>query len=274
MAFRPIYRTPSQHLLWMPVDRVTGTSLYVGQLVKCDNVNLNGAAPLAVASGAGDASSDQTIFGVVVGTSDHTATFDATYGQYQASAAATQAANLARRNLGVSGMHPKGDPCGMVQIARIFADTVLEGNIYLTTIGTAPTLLTATTASTDGLGFTTNTCGMTMTSTGNLSTTYCRTGANAGMYRVNSDTSATVAVFATPWPYDVAIGDTFVRVPFRQGTCWANINDDAGYIGMFLDAALNEATNYYKIDVHALDLRTAGKERAIFTFNGAHFAAK
>lgn len=260
---------------WVPVDRTAGaTSLYVGQLVKMDSGSFCGVAPLAAASGAYDTSQKQVIYGVVIGTNDfpQSEKFLATYGQYISSVQSV-ADQIAHKAMGAEGMHPKGDPCPMVEIAIITPATILEAPLYNGTVGTAPTLLTATAVNaTMGLGMTTNSTDV--ATVANLCTTSCRTGANAGIYRINKSASATVHTFDIYWPYTLAVGDTFVTVPLRQGVSFAQITSTAGYIGMGFDVSATPATNYFGIDVISLDLRTAGKEKAIFKFNAAQLAGR
>lgn len=264
----------SPRKLWVPIDRTVGaTSLYVGQLVKIDAGTINGAAPLAAASGAADTTGEQVIFGVVCGTNDMAPyeKYIATYGQYVASVQ-SQADQVARKTLGVEGMHPKGDPQPMVEVAVITPNTVLKGDICNATQGVAPSVVTVTTGSTTGAGFTTG--AVDFTPVANMNTFYCRTGANRGIYRVSKTTSTTVHTFDTYWPYDVAIGDTFVAVPMRQGESFVQINETSGYLGTCFSCAASPATNYFQIKVLELDLTVASKESVLFMFDTCHLTAE
>jgi len=258
---------------WFPIDRVVGAStLYVGQLVKADmSVAINGVAPLAAgAAGAADTTGKNVLFGVVIGTNDQVPTYDATYGQYIASVQ-TPAQQKARKFFGVEGMWAKNDPQPFVKVAVIDAHTVLRGNIYNATVGVAPTVVTASAVNaTAGLGMTTGS--IDVATIAQLCTTYCRSGANRGLYRVNLSASATAHTFTTYWPYTLAIGDTFVTVPLKPfGTSYAQITTTAGYIGMGFNCAATPATDYFLIDVLELDLREAGKETVLFRFAPCHF---
>jgi hypothetical protein len=258
----------SPRKLWMPIDRTAAaTVLYEGQLAKNDITSYNGLAPLAAASGAADTTGHQVIWGVVCGTNYKSPVFAATYGQY-ATAVASQADQVATVKLGVEGMHPKGDPQPMVEVAKLTASTVLRGDICNATQGTAPTVVTVTSGSTTGAGFTTG--AIDFTPVANMNTFYCRSGANKGIYRVSKTTSTTVHTFDTYWPYDVAVGDTFVAVPMRQGQSYVQINETTGYLGTCFSCAASPATNYFLIDVLELDLREAGKETVLFMFNPIH----
>lgn len=255
---------------WFPIDRTAATTtLYVGQLVQMHTGSYNGVAPIAAASGVGDTSTLSTIFGVVTGTNDLSPTYDSTYGQY-ITAVQSVAAQAARRNVGVEGMHGKGDSAPMVQVAILDATTVLRANLYNGTVGTAPTVVTATAVNaTAGLGMTTGSTDV--ATVANMCTTYCRSGANEGIYRINKSASATVHTYDHYWPRTLAIGDTFVIVPVRQGVSYVQVTSTAGYIGMGFDVSATPATNYYIINVLELDLREAGKESVLFRFHPCHF---
>lgn len=258
----------SPRTIWAPVSRVSSAiTLYVGQLVQWP-VGQDGVYPLAVASGAGDTSNKQVIYGVVVGTGDLSPLYNATYGQYIASVQ-SQADLNARSQLGLEGMYVKGDKQAMVQIALIDANTVLKGDIRNAAIGTGPSLLTVTTGSTTGAGFTSNACDFTPVAY--AATTYCRTGANAGQYRISSDTSTTVETNNIYWSNDIAVGDTFVRVPLKQGIAYGQINSTSGALGLWLEASASPATNYFILDVLELNLKEANREYALFRFAPCHF---
>jgi hypothetical protein len=269
MGFKIAHQLQEVNTAWFPVDITTATNLYVGQLVQKSTGGMNGVGPLAAASGAYDVTGDQQILGVVIGTNAYEPLYDATYGQY-ISGVASQAGQAAVRKLGGAGMHPMGDPAPMVQVAIIGPETWLQAPIYNATYGVAPTVITSSTASTSGAGFTTGASDV--QSVANLGTFYCRTGANAGIYRVVKTAHDTVHTFDMYWPYDVAIGDTFISVPYVQGSSYAQINSTAGYLGMCFNCAATAATNYFGITVSQLDLKEAGKEKVTFKFSAAHFA--
>lgn len=254
--------SPNPQLLWVPVHDTD--IAYVGQVVYSIG---EGVANLATASGAADTTNKSVPFGVVVATSNRTQTFDATYKANSITGVLTQAAQVARDNAGVGGVWPIGDPQPYVQVALITPDTILRARIYKTTLGTAPTVLTVTTGSTTGLGFTSNACDFTPVA--DLCTTYCRSGANMGIYRVSDDTSTTVETNDRAFPQDIAVGDTFVRVPLRiNGTSYAQTDGEA----LFLNCAAGPATDYWVVEVVRLDLSKAGGEFADFRFGGDHFA--
>jgi hypothetical protein len=260
----------SPRTVWAPIDTVTGTSLYVGQLVKNDSVSLNGMAPLAAASGTTDKSQLQAIYGVVVGDNNATSKNLATYGQYQINQN-TVALQAADKKIGNSGMYSIGDPQPLVKVAVINPNTVLRGNIYNATVGVAPTVATVASGSSTA-GFTCNS--IDVATVANMCTCYCRTGANAGLYRVVLAASATALTFTTLWPVAPAVGDTFVVVPLKIGYSFGQITSTSGYIGMGLNCAATAATNYFGLHVYELDLREAGKETALFAFDAIHCSTR
>jgi len=266
--FKVISGTPNKK--WFPVNMVSSAStLYVGQLTQFPIAD-NGLAPLAAATGAADTSGKQVIHSVVTGTNDLSPTFDATYGQY-ITAVDTLALQGARKQFGAEGMFVKGDPQALVEVDLITAETEIQANVggSATVKTTAPTLLTVTTGSATGAGFTSN--ATQFTPVAQLCTVYCRTGANAGIYRISLGTSTTVFTFTTLWPKAIAVGDTFVAVPYRLGMCYANINTTSGALGLWLNGTALDATNSFIINVLKMDLSEAGKETINFRFHSVHF---
>jgi len=257
--------------IWCALD---GSSTYYdGQLVSilaASKAHVTGTVvPLAVPAGAADTTNFQLIFGVVVGTNDITATYNST-GRY-ITGAITQAAQVARITsgfFGAEGMYSKSDPQPLVEVAVIGPNTVLRGDIRNAAVGTAPTVI-ADADGTDTTGYTT--AGLTsacdFTPVANNCTIYCRTGANAGLYRVTNDTSTTAPDVTVAFPYDVALGDTFVRVPMKQGSS----NVYIGGPGLYFDVAQTAATNTFNVHVLDMNLTEAGKEHATFCFSPVHF---
>ena len=274
MGFKPVQGTQNIETFMLPIDMTAATqSLYIGQLVKMDTGSFNGAAPLATASGAADTSQKQVILGTVVGMNNYPMTelTNATYGQY-ITGAATQAAQKAIMKMGNKGMFAKGDPQALIEIAKISPDVLLEAPICNGTFGTAPTVVTVSTGDTTGAGMTTTATDV--ATVANMCTAFCRTGANAGLYRIVKSASATVHTFDTCFPFAIAVGDTFVIVPYRVGTSYAQINSTAGYLGMCFNCAATPATNYFQITVKRLALMEAGKEKVLFWFDPCHFSAR
>ena len=273
MGFKIAQGSQAIEQAWFPIDSINSgtTFLNVGQLVKLQLTAFNGMNPLAIAAGIADITNKQAIFGVVTGTNNYplTETFNATYGQF-ATTALTQAAQAAIQKMGAEGMHPKGDPAPMVQVAMLTPYTTLEGPIYNATYGVAPTLTTCTTVNAAG---TTLTCtqAVDVVTVAEMCTAYCRTGANAGIYRIVHSASTTAWTLTMAFPNAIAVGDTFVVLPYRQGQSYAQINSTAGYIGMCFDCAVGPVTNYFRLDVKELDFAKSGQEKLIFRFNAIHF---
>lgn len=273
MSFR-IIKNPGE-TFWAASDG--SSTYYLGGIVvynSAANASLNGTvAPLTLASGAGDTTLLQVIAGVVVGFSDRTPAYDATTGLQSRAGVVSQANQLARDWTGQEGMYIKGDPQLMLQIAEIMPNTVLRGRIFNAAYGTAITLLTVSSSTdTDGMisaNVTTN--ATQFTNVANCGTIYCRSGRNAGMYRVSADTSTTAPQVTTAFPYDVVANDTFVRVPFKQGL--STIAIPTG--GVYVNAGANPViagTNLFSTIVHSMDLSTSGQETVDFRFGGDHFA--
>lgn len=255
--------------LWCPVNSASTPTLYVGSLVKSagDGVDL-----VATASGVYDTTNKQILFGVVIATNDsaYTKVTDSTTGVDKLAGLTTQATQNARNFWGAGmGNYPANDPQPMVCVQLITAETVLRSPLYNSTWGTAPTLLTTTVVSAAGTGFTSNACDFTPVA--DKCTSYFKTGANANLMRVSTDTSTTVETNAVAFPNTMVIGDTCIRVPVRPvGASFVQIDSKS----MFFDVSASPATNYFGIQVLGLDLRTAGQESVLFRFSPEHFVAR
>lgn len=258
---------------WASTDG--SSTYYPGQLVTyvmASKAIVTGGAvkPLAVPAGAADTTNFQVIAGIVTAVNNRTPV-STTVGSYTvpdyAAGVTTQAAQLARDWVNAEGMYLKSDPQVLVEITPIYPGTLLKGSIFNAAYGTAISLLTNTAADTTGgtSAFATNACDFTPVAS--LATTYCRTGQNMGMYRKSNDTSTTAPANAIAFPYDIAVGDTFVRVPLAQGISYIYI----GGPGLYIDGSLGGATNYFIVYVEQLDLRESGKECAYFHFASCHF---
>lgn len=260
MGFKIIHG--SQQKFWAPI--VYQDTIYVGQLVKCQTDE--GVVPLGAASGVADTSGKGVPFGVVVGTNNRTPLFNTTYNtQY-----ITDASPLASSTefVGVEGVWSKGAQRAMVEVELITPETILRGQLFNATFGTAMTIGTVTTGDANGVSCTVNTL---VIGSAQLATLYFRSGANKGTYRIEDDTSATALTWDTPTYAAVAIGDTLVKAPIRAiGPAYADFDAES----MFIDAAATYGTNYYVIDVIRLDLSVPGGEFVDFKFNIDHFGLK
>ena len=245
------------------------STYYVGQLVSytaASKAHVNGTVvPLAVPAGEADTTNFQVLAGVVVGLNDRKAVSNST-GQY-ITGVTTQAAQLARDWAFQEGMYIKGDSQPLIQIAPINDETVIEGPIFNATLGVAPTVVADTAGDTTGYTTAGTTGACDFTPVASLASIYCRTGANAKQIRVTKDTSTTAPQTNTAFSADVAIGDTFVRVPLKQGFSKIYI---AGP-GLFIDSSKTPATHNFNVIVEDLNLREAGKETAQFRFTSPHF---
>ena len=268
MGFKIVEDTARTY--WASTDG--SSTYYIGQLVTfmaaSKAVAVGGTVvPLAVPAGAADTTNFQCIAGVVVGFNRYPAPLFGSSGEYD-TGVITQAAQLARDWRGNGGMYSPNDPQTLVQIAEILPSTIIEGPIFNAALGVAPTVLTSTVADTTGFttAGTTNACEFTPVA--NTCTIYARTGANMGLYRVTNDTSNTAPDVTVAFPYDVGIGDTFIRVSMKQGLSRIYINGPGLYID---NAASGGTTNYFDVFCYKLKLDEPGKESAQFRFANQHF---
>lgn len=239
-----------------PVAAVGGSAntVMVGQIVKY--VDGSGIAPM----GASSANTTQSVFpfGIVVAVNNRTPVSNSTYSTEYGTQVITQATELARDYFGAEGMWSKSDPQLLAKVAIIERSSVIEGPIMKTAYGTAPGILTVSTANATGVTMVHNSGDMTYAANNCLY--YCRTGLNAGLYRGSNSTSATTPTFLVPFPYAIAANDTFVASAVGLGTR-QKINFDA--LSMYVDNAA-AVTDYYPADVLQIDLSTAGQERVQF----------
>ena len=101
---------------------------------------------MGAATGAADTTSSPSSvpFGVVVGNNLKNPAYNSTW-QANAITDATPLASTTEYAM-IEGVWAKGDKQAMVQVALITPETVIKGPLYNAALGTAPTLLTATTA--------------------------------------------------------------------------------------------------------------------------------
>lgn len=265
----------SPQAIWVPV-KVPSITIYEGGIVTHGITALDeGVIMLPVA--AGSAIQDDTYkyrpFGVVIGTNLKTPTWDSTYkcNTIISAAAADPHDGSAVEYVGVEGPYSKGDPIPMVKVAIIAPDTVLRAPLYNAAYGVGPNLLTATAGNTDGLQIVSN--ASQHTPVANLATIYCRTGSNAGCYRIEDNANTLTHKWDNAMPKDTVIGDTFVSVPLRPyGHSTIQFNSVATWVEVSTDAVAN-GTDVRIINVLRLDLREAGKEFVDFTFDIGEFGA-
>lgn len=252
----------------MPMFAIDGTDIiHAGSIVKTSG---DGVAPIGAASGAADTSTKSTILGLVMGNTNdqNNKTYDTTFNASKVTGIVTQADQVARNGkyFGNTGaMYPKGDSIPLVKVALLTPYTILRSRIYDGSYGSLPTLLTVTTGDAVGLGFTSNATDFTPVA--DLCTTHFRTGASAGLYRVSDDSNTTVSTNDVAFRGGIAVGDTAIRVPFRQGLSFAQLDTEA----IFVDVSATPASDYYIINVIDMNLEIAGEETVDFTFNQVHF---
>lgn len=270
MGFRVVEGTP--RLRWVPVE--PAEVIYMGSIVGVDTATpLEGVQPIGAAAGASNTTNKDMPLGVVVGlnTTSANVAFSTTYNaEYGTQVAAGSVYGSTTNYTGVEGQWAKGDRQLYAQIAEITPETVLQGPLYNAAVGTAPTLVTVSTASGgDGIGCTT---GATEVATvANFSTIYARTGANQGIYRTLTSASQTAHTWLKAMPGDMAVGDTCVVVNGLRpyGPCYMQLDTEAVYI----DTSAALTADYYIIDVVELDLSEAGSEHVKFRFNADNFCA-
>lgn len=260
----------SPQTIWLPVQ--TTIDVYVGSIICMDTsafATREGVIVREQADGVENLTNSDVPLGVVVGTNEKIPLFSTTYKcEYTTGAAVADAHDgSAREYILQEGPWSKGDQRSMVEVAVIGPATVLRAPIYHNAVGTAPTLLTCTATDTDGKQATTNNCGFTPVA--GMATIYCRKGSNAGIYRITDDTSGTTAEWDVYMPKDVAIGDTFVRVPVVVGPSHVRLGDDT--VCSYVNSTETPGTHYETVIVTRLDLREAGKEFCEFMFAPSAF---
>lgn len=262
----------SPQSVWMPIQ--SSATIYVGGLVTVNtSAPTEGITMLPDAAGVYNETNCDVPLGVCIGTNRKNPLYSSTYlTEYITCPGASDPHDGASvEYVGVEGPWAKGDPIAMAKVALINPSTVLRAPIRNAAIGTAPTVVTATAGDTDGLGVTTGS--IDFTADGNpISTIYCRTGANAGVYRILDSNSATVHTWDTATRNDTEIGSTWVAVPLRTHGLSTVLFD--GTTAMFIDCADAPALGgdgYWGINVIRLDLATAGGEYAEFSFEAGHF---
>lgn len=258
-----------------PIDGVL--IVYEGQIVGCGSNDANagdGLVPLAIAAGVADITNLSVPYGIVTGVNDVSQTgaaaaIDIGTGTPFITGVSTQAAQNARNWFGQEGMWSKGDPQVFAEVALIDSTTRIKIPIFNGAFGTAISPLgTLSSISATGLGFTSATA-IDFTGVADYQTFYCRSGANAGLYRISETTSTTVHTFQHAWPHVITSTDVFVAAPVRFGM--GRLQTDA--LSTYLDASATPGTAYFNVIYDYIDLREAGKEHAVFRFSPVHFVA-
>jgi len=240
----------------MPIKRnfQIGATAYQGQILGYDTSGAtNGGYVIPSANAAAGPDTTSFIVGLCSSIVQTAKTFNNTYKGDTLAYSTTQAT--------LAGY----DPADAVKAEVILVTpmTLIRGPVVKDTIGTAPVEVTNTAASAGG---TTITHTAIDTTVDGYSTLYCRTGANQGLSRkVTTVTSTSIETVVIPFPYAIAVGDTFCIANVVEGA--AHIAWDTQIQGIDSTAALS---NYFKAYVHELNLKEAGKEYAIFTLASSH----
>ena len=257
--------------MWVPVE--IDATVYVGSIVGLDYSDVAGQFGVTIwdeADGTNNTSNLGDIpMGIVIGTNNSTPVYNSTYkAEYITAGSVSTATGSTNSYVGVEGPYGKSCDFAMVKIDLIGPGTVLRSPIYNNAVGTAPALLTATATDTNGDQFTTNSCDFTPVDGEN--TIYCRSGGNAGDYRITTNTSKTVHDCDYDMRGAVAIGDTFVTVPIRPfGQSKVRFGNDT--VCSFINCSDTPASNYCVIHVLKLNLEVAGNEYCEFWFDGDNF---
>jgi len=232
---------------------LTGEDMYVGQLVKSAHAAGIGGG-VAVADIATETNEDTSqIIGICTGIVDGSRSWTASVpGTAQYGEGTTYTTTKAT----VADTGPSE-----VKVTLIIPGvTLVRAPIYDTVWGTALTELTVTTGNADGVTVT-HANDTIVDCADDFSVTYCRSGANRGLYRVNGTCGTNAQVMTVPFPNTIVAGDVFV-----------NASCVPGLGGMDLTTAFdavdgdNAMDDYYGVYYHEINLAESGKEYAVFSF--------
>lgn len=280
MSFRvidgPVYER------WYPVDDID--TLYVGQLVQTEWASItaagDGVVPFGSAAGFANftnTGTNKTVpLGIVAGTNRTDDLFDSTYkansivggtntGAVTAAEQAAVAKSLVEGQLGAAG-----DVEAKVLVGVITPSTLIRGAIFQTSYGTALTPSTVTSASSDGgLSAVTASAADAASFEVGVSTIYCRSGNNAGVYRTGINTSKTAQQVDHAFPNAaIAVGDVLVQVPLKLGLSKIQFQATES---MYVDGAGVYTTHYAYANIVEINLREAGKEYVDFMFTAQNW---
>ena len=248
---------PLEKWYHLSVPAGTGCVGYVGQLVTFISHDGGGVYPLTI---SGTPDTTNVPFGIITATNNRTPVYNTTYMAEQITSMATVALVKGRTDYAFQeGMLSKGDSAPMVKVALLDHTSIVEGPLHMSTITGNPGVVTVTTGGT-GLGASVVHSAADMTAVDDNNMYYWRTGANSGLYRMSSTSSATAFNFRVPLPNAVAVGDTACVINFGLGRQYMTFDS----VGMWIEMANHTAE--VLVDVVGMDLRTAGQEVAQFRF--------
>lgn len=255
--------------IWVPIK--PSATIYMGSIVCVDQSALDeGVIVRGQADGAADTTNLDRPYGVAIGHNLISPVFSPTYlAEYITDEGVTGVRTSTTKYRAIPGPYPF-EGIAMVEVALITPSTRLRAPIRNNAIGTAITELTSTTGNANGLTVTTGACDFTPVA--NLCAIYCRSGQNAGQYRITDDVSTTVAAWDVEMLKTTATtGEKYVRVPCRtHGVSYVRFGDDT--VCSYLNASETPATNYDIIHVVKLDLTDSGGEYVEFYFDSDHFS--
>ena len=255
----------AEQLQWVPI--LADEVVYMGSLVGVDTgAPGEGVSTFPAAAGHNNTTNKDVPMGVVVGTNvvSGNIAYSTTYNcEYITQTAAGAPYGSTTSYQPIEGDNPIGDRQAMAQIHRITSETVLRAPLFNAAYGTAPTVVTVSTASGgDGIGCTTGATDVACVN--DFGTIFARDGANRGIYRSIDTSNATAHVWTEAMPADMAVGDTCVVINGLRpyGYSKMQLDSEATYID--INAALSSHNHH--IDVRRLDLSVAGSEYVEFTF--------
>jgi hypothetical protein len=236
-----------------PVKRFfpVNADCYQGQLLAWASDGGGIVKPVAAGASA-DPDATTKIAAICIGVRNATPSFNATYKGDFADYDTTQADLVANDPVGAA----------MAECVIITPTTLIHGPVVKDTIGTNPERKACTTGSSDGLTFIIPTID---TSVSQYSTAYCSSGANRGVSRIITTGAVATQTVLIAFPYDIAIGDTFVVANVKEG--FAKISFDTQFQGIDSSASLQYP---YYVYVHELNLAEAGREYVVFSISTRH----
>ena len=236
------------------MNMFTGETTYVGQLLEYDVSGANGGHVIPANAASEADEDDQLIIGVCAGIVDGSRTHVA------ASSGAAQYGDRTTYTITQATIAATG-VSEVEVIVNVPMVTLWRAPLYNAAWGTALPVMSNTAASSGGVTIT-DAANLVVDAADNFSTIYCRSGANRGHYRVvTAGTSTSVRTCVVPFPYAIAVGDTFVQASLVKGYSHMSIPATADCID-----GNNDVNTWYDIFVQTLNLEEAGKEYAVFSF--------
>ncbi len=271
MAFH-IVHPESHQMSWVPI--LAAQTVYNQSIIAVDSATpLEGVFPIPTAAGANNLTNEDIPAGIVIGfnaTADNVLHSTAKGLQYMTAPAAGAAVTSTTQYRGVEGPWPRSDKMAMAHIHHIDACTVIRGDLFDTSYGTAQAAVLVTTAS-GGDGLDCITAASTVATVANFGTMYFRDGANMGLYRTLTSASDTTHTWLQATIAAVAVDDSVMVVNGLRPYLTCFMQTDA--TATFIDTNAALTSHYFRINVRRLDLSVPGKEYVEFTFDASNFSA-